>query len=148
MKRFCLFILVATLPALLCTTAQAKTPPEADREVQYLLEFVAASGCSFERNGSSHKAEDAADHLRLKYRRGGRYVDTAEHFIDRLASESSWTGKPYTVTCEEQVIPTGKWLHEALDQHRKKTVEAISAFNTIPLVGNRLHDRLGHLAGG
>ena len=126
MKRRSFYILIAILPAILFTTAQAKTPPVADREVQYLLEFVAASGCSFERNGSSHKAEDAADHLRLKYRRGGRYVDTAEHFIDRLASESSWTGKPYTTTCDERVIPVGKWLHGALDNYRNTAAEAIS----------------------
>ena len=126
MKRPGVYILTAILALAITATARASTAPEADREIQYLLEFVAASGCSFERNGSSHKSEDAADHLRLKYRRGGRYVDTAEHFIDRLASESSWTGKPYTATCEEQVIPVGKWLHRALDSYRSNAPDAVS----------------------
>jgi len=94
------------------------TSEEADREIQYLLEFVATSGCGFERNGSVHDPADAAHHLRLKYSRGGRYVDTAEDFIDRLASESSWTGKDYTVECDGLETPTGTWLHEALDQYR------------------------------
>ena len=34
-------------------------------------------------------ADDAADHLRLKHRRGKRYATSAETFIDRLASKSS-----------------------------------------------------------
>lgn len=89
-----------------------------DREVQHLLEFVEASGCIFMRNGSEHDAADAADHLRLKYNRGGRYVNNADQFIERLATESSWTGKPYTVTCDGQTRPSGDWLQEALEAYR------------------------------
>lgn len=101
----------------------AEVPATADREIQHLFEFVAQSGCSFERNGSSHDSADAADHLRLKYRRGSRYVNTAEQFIDRLASESSWSGKPYTATCDGQVIPSKAWLHQALDDYRANAEE-------------------------
>jgi len=84
-----------------------------------LFEFVAASGCTFIRNGSDNHPEAAADHLRLKYRRGKRYVSSAEQFIDRLASESSWTGKKYTINCEGKVSESGVWLHQALAEHRK-----------------------------
>lgn len=90
-----------------------------DAEVQYLLGYVERSGCSFERNGTEHDSADAADHLRLKYRRGGKYVDSAEQFIDRLATESSWTGRPYTVTCDGVTHRSGEWLHQALDAHRQ-----------------------------
>ncbi len=48
-----------------------------------------------------------------------RYAGSAEQFIDRLASESSWTGKPYTITCEGVVYPSGDWLHQALQEYRK-----------------------------
>ena len=117
MKPFMLaLVLCATAPL----AAQADVSEQTDKEIQYLLEFVATSGCSFERNGSVHSPEDAADHLRLKYRRGGKYVSTAENFIDRLASESSWTGKKYTVTCDGEVTPSGEWLHEALDSFRAR----------------------------
>lgn len=87
-------------------------------EIQYLLDYVAGSGCVFLRNGDAHEAADAADHLRLKYNRGRRYADTAEHFIDRLASQSSWSGKPYTVTCDATTEPSGEWLHRALAEYR------------------------------
>ncbi len=91
---------------------------QVDTEIEYLLGFVAASGCTFTRNGKDHDPADAADHLRLKYSRGARHVDSAEQFIDRLASESSWTGQPYTVTCDGRTEPTGEWLHRALDAYR------------------------------
>jgi hypothetical protein len=89
-----------------------------DSEIQALLNAVETSGCEFQRNGSLHDAADAADHLRLKYRRGGKYVDSAEQFIDRLATESSWTGKPYTIICDGVEEPTGAWLHRALAEQR------------------------------
>ena len=91
---------------------------QTDTEVQYLLGFVENSGCTFHRNGSDHDAAGAADHLRLKYRRGGKYVNNADQFIDRLATESSWTGNKYTVTCEGETQPSGEWLHRALDDYR------------------------------
>ena len=94
---------------------------QADKEVQYLLEFVANSGCTFVRNGSDHDPADAADHLRLKYSRGSKYVNSAEQFIDRLATASSWTGKPYTVTCDGKTEPSGEWLHRALDDYRNNS---------------------------
>jgi hypothetical protein len=90
-----------------------------DPEIEYLLEFVANSGCTFVRNSDDHESVDAADHLRLKYSRGKRYVDSAEQFIDRLATESSWSGDPYTVTCEGKTQPSAQWLHRALTQYRQ-----------------------------
>ena len=104
--------------ALALASSTALAANSADQEIQHLLSFVEGSGCSFHRNGADHDSADAADHLRLKYRRGGRYADTAEHFIDRLASESSWTGKQYTVTCQGETEPSGEWLHRELKAYR------------------------------
>jgi hypothetical protein len=103
---------------LLVTPLVAAVGTDADAEVSYLLDFVAASGCEFHRNDSRHDPVSAADHLRLKYDRGKPYVNSAEQFIDRLASASSWTGKPYTVNCDGREEPTGIWLHRALDEYR------------------------------
>ena len=92
-----------------------------DPEIEYLLDFVARSGCTFHRNGEDHDSVDAADHLRLKYRRGKKYANSAEQYIDRLASKSSWSGEPYTVTCDGQTQASSAWLHEALREHRLST---------------------------
>lgn len=109
--------IVALLTAMVCYSV-ASVAATAESEIEQLLEFVAQSGCEFERNGSSHSSVDAADHLRLKYRRGKRYVSSAEQFIDRLATESSWTGKPYMVRCEGREQPSGAWLYQALEEQR------------------------------
>jgi len=115
-----LHTLLLTLALVLPTQVVAGTT--ADVEIQFLLEFVASSGCTFVRNGDDHDSVDAADHLRLKYSRGKRYVDSAEQFIDRLATESSWSGDPYTVTCEGKTQPSAQWLHRALAQYRQAPV--------------------------
>lgn len=109
-------LLIVAVALLLALPAAADETT--DREVQHLLQWVAASGCTFVRNGSEHDAADAADHLRLKYSRGGKYVNNADQFIERLASESSWTGKPYTVTCNGKTRPSGEWLQEELEAYR------------------------------
>jgi hypothetical protein len=111
---------LAITASLLIASATSAADETADVEIHYLLDYVAGSGCSFLRNGDTHDAVDAADHLRLKYNRGKRYADTAENFIDRLASESSWSGETYTVTCGDTTEPSGEWLHRALDDYRQQ----------------------------
>ena len=94
------------------STALADTT--ADEEIRALIQAVAESGCEFNRNGSLHSAEAAAEHLELKYSRGKRYANSAEAFIDRLASKSSWSGKPYQMICDGEVHPAGDWLTSTL----------------------------------
>ena len=110
--------LLATV-ALMAIASGLQAAQDYDAEVQYLLGYVERSGCTFERNGTEHDSAGAADHLRLKYSRGGKYVNSAEQFIDRLATGSSWTGKPYTVTCDGVTRPSAEWLHAALEEHRQ-----------------------------
>ena len=111
-------IIAAALACTMSAVAGAGLPADQEADIQYLLDYVAGSGCTFIRNGSENDPEAAADHLRLKYSRGKRYFDTAEQFIDRLASESSWTGKKYKINCSGEISASGVWLHEALDKHR------------------------------
>jgi hypothetical protein len=91
-----------------------------DIEIEYLLDYVGTSGCEFIRNGAAHSPEDAEDHLRMKYERGRKYVGNADEFIERIASQSSWTRKEYRVRCSGQPeTATGLWLTQALAQYRK-----------------------------
>jgi hypothetical protein len=93
-----------------------------ETEIVYLLDLVAASDCIFVRNGDEHSAADAADHLRLKYGRGKSHVDSAEGFIDFLATESSWSGEPYTIICDGVSQPSAQWLHRALSDYRQQAL--------------------------
>jgi len=106
------------LALVLAATPVLADSATADAEINFLLSYITDSNCTFTRNGTEHTAAEAADHLRLKYSRGRRWVDSAEDFIDRLASASSWTDRPYTITCEGKTENTGPWLHRALDAHR------------------------------
>lgn len=115
MRRLILLSLLAVLPGV------ATAGNDDETAIDHLLQFVGTSDCTFHRNGSDHSAADAADHLRLKYRNGGRYVSSAEQFIDRLASESSWSGKPYTVTCGGVTQSSGDWLHRELEVWRERS---------------------------
>lgn len=45
----------------------------------------------------AHNCEEAVSHLRLKLGNTRNRIDTAEQFIDKVASSSSITGKPYIV---------------------------------------------------
>ena len=91
----------------------------AEEEINFLIGSVESSACVFVRNGKEHAADDAADHLRLKYRRGKRYATSAEKFIDRLASESSWSGKPYFINCPDSGDHRSKdWLSAQLEDYR------------------------------
>ena len=99
--------------------ATARADSETDTEIHALIQAVAESECEFNRNGSVYSTE-AAEHLELKYSRGKRYADSAEAFIERLASKSSWSGKPYQMICDSETQPAGEWLTMRLEALRSQ----------------------------
>ena len=109
-----LLVLALSMPA-------AVFADQAETEIEYLITTVGESGCTFIRNGSRHEAEDAASHMRLKYQRGKRYATSAELFIERLASKSSFSGKPYAIECPgSDAVPSGEWLTARLQEYRER----------------------------
>jgi hypothetical protein len=115
-------VIVKQSIALLVLLAFAPSMVRADQtatEIDYLLSTIGQSDCVFVRNGKEYDAQDAEAHLRMKYRRGKRYAPTTEKFIERLASMSSMSKKPYFIECgEEQRVPSGQWLTNLLSQYR------------------------------
>jgi len=88
-------------------------------EVNYLINAVSESGCNFVRNDKEHTASEAVDHLHMKAKRGKRYYDTADEFIDRIASKSSWTGKPYMIQCAgKPAVAAADWFSRILVDYR------------------------------
>ena len=116
--RLILASLLVVLPILL----QPARAESMDDEIDFLLDAVATSGCTFIRNGREHDAEDARDHLQTKRRRGKRYFDSTEEFIERLASKSSMSGKPYMIRCGgADAVAARDWFTALLDEHRGET---------------------------
>ena len=114
---------VAALLSIAVSSAWAEEQPLIV-EVDYLIKAVSESGCDFVRNGKEHTASEAADHLQMKARKGKRYYDTAEQFIDRIASKSSWSGKPYFIQCEDKPsVTAASWFARALTEYRASSEE-------------------------
>ena len=115
----------ALLTMLALLSPAAVFADDADTEIDHLITTVGESGCTFIRNGSRHDAENAASHMRLKYRRGKRYATTAELFIERLASKSSFSGKPYAIQCPgSDAVPSAEWLTARLQEFREQQASA------------------------
>ncbi|MBN1547555.1 MAG: DUF5329 domain-containing protein [Syntrophaceae bacterium] len=95
-----------------------------ENEIQHLFDYLKNSNCEFIRNGKWHNAEEAFKHLNKKYQylvKKGLIIST-EQFIDRAASKSSMSGKPYLVKCGESgPIKSSVWLKSKLTRFREKT---------------------------
>lgn len=116
--RFGLALVLALAAA---ASAQAAPSAQAERETEQLIQALARSGCQFERNGSWYDAAQAQAHLRKKlaYLRKRGLADSAELFIERAASQSSLSGKPYHVRCGgDAARPAAAWLRARLVQLR------------------------------
>lgn len=64
-------------------------------KIKYLLGHTAQSDYSFDRNGRVYDSERTANHLRKKYRQRLEKIHTAQDFIDKVASISTESGRPY-----------------------------------------------------
>ena len=108
-------VLAAALTAL---PVHADPNAEAQAEIDHLLDFVAASPCTFIRNGDPHPAPEARDHLATKFSFAKSNITTADEFIRYLATESSMSHEPYKVKCGAAEMPAGVWLANELKRYR------------------------------
>jgi len=111
-----------TILLLASGLALADTPsPATSHEIDQLFAALKSSGCEFSRNGSWYDAQTATEHLHRKYdyllKKG--LVTTTESFIERAATESSVSGKPYLVRCGgAQPVPSRSWFDDKLKDLR------------------------------
>jgi hypothetical protein len=104
--------------------ALAAPTDSARREIAGLIGALDGSNCRFQRNGSWHDAAEARAHLQRKYDYLLKKdkVDTAEQFIERAASQSSMSGKPYRIACSGQPEQTAAvWFGARLTALRQRT---------------------------
>jgi len=80
-----------------------------------LLAAVESADVVFLRNDTEHDAAAAAAHLRRKWKHAGDRELTADEFIDKIASASSTTGRPYRIRERDgSVVDTRDWLRQRL----------------------------------
>lgn len=90
-----------------------------DDEIDYLIGSVGRSHCVFIRNGKRYTGSDGRAHLRSKLRLNARHIDSTEEFIEKIASRSVMSGKPYLIRCRgEGKQPLGEWLTALLAEYR------------------------------
>ncbi|WP_136799742.1 MULTISPECIES: DUF5329 family protein [Desulfosediminicola] len=100
------------------TTNLAASENRANEEIDYLLNYISESGCTFIRNGKEYPSTKAAEHLQYKYGKVKNRIPDADTFIAKIASASSITRKQYEVQCGDERLPSGKWLKDALESFR------------------------------
>lgn len=101
------------LAALACMVnpwrPEAAEVPSERQKIDALIGRVAArTDLTFERNGVTYSAGEAARHLRMKREFAGGNITTARQFIDRVGTASSITGIAYHVR-----LPDGTWIDSA-----------------------------------
>lgn len=121
MKTHTQWISLLLLGLSLAPAAHAEPPNNVQVEVSFLLGYIEGSGCQFYRNGKWHNSREAQDHLRDKYKWlvERNQINTTEDFIEKAATQSSLSGKPYSVTCQPgTTIASKQWLREELARLR------------------------------
>jgi hypothetical protein len=113
-------LLFLAIPGILPASREGAADDMEDT-IQYLVDYVAGSGLTFIRNGSSHPAPEAAEHMNTKYQNLKSRVNSPEDFIELCATRSLMTGRPYeVVTADGKTRLTGEWLRQKLDEYRSQ----------------------------
>ena len=84
--------------------------------IERLIQFVENKhDIHFIRNGTSYSCQDAAKFMRGKFEMMGEHVNTAQQFIDQIASKSSTTGQPYFIRfADGKTLPAAAFLGDEL----------------------------------
>ncbi|HJR20726.1 MAG TPA: DUF5329 domain-containing protein [Dongiaceae bacterium] len=120
MRRFKSAGLGLALAATLVMSAPAMAAGMSE-EIDHLLDVIAASPCTFIRNGVAYDGAQAVDHIRSKYDHYREDIHSAEDFIALAASKSAMSGKPYLVACDGAEVPAAEWLTRELGAFRQRS---------------------------
>ena len=106
---------------LITTIAAAPAPADPAPEINHLLTTVQNSKAKFIRNGDEHTAKDAAAHMKKKYNHFKKQIRTAEDFIEKCATKSELSDKPYKIKDPDGTLHDSKtWLLARLAEYRKQ----------------------------
>lgn len=113
-----LFLFLSFLFATNNTDLEAK-------KINCLINQVRYTKATFIRNGTKHNSRDAANHIQMKYKKAvntgfpfykKRKISTGL-FIDKVASVSSFSGKPYKIKESNKTVLVKDWLNKKLKEN-------------------------------
>ena len=103
------------LAAALSSPAVHATPDaKASAEIDQLLGVIQKSSCTFVRSGQEYDGNAARRHLEFKLGFVRSRLETADQFVEKLASASSTTGEPYHIRCGATDSLARPWLDAKL----------------------------------
>ncbi|MGV3774537.1 MAG: DUF5329 family protein [Verrucomicrobiales bacterium] len=112
---------VTALCVLLFSVALQAAPANVEATVKKVLKVVEQSEAKFIRNGKEYPAKDAAEHLQKKYDYYKKEIKTVDDFIEKCASKSIVSGKPYYIKPKNgKEVPFTTWLKEKVREVEDK----------------------------
>lgn len=121
-----LLLVTGITPAL---SGQSASPPSEREKIEAIIQYVGAmNDTKFVRNGSAYDAKTAATFLRRKWGANDAEVKTARDFIDKVASVSGTSGKPYMMRFKDgSEVKSRDFLMAVLDTIEKFKTEQTGA---------------------
>jgi len=116
MKKPCLYFCIIAVLSIQSVPAIAAP----SKEIQYLLDFIGSTKCTFIRNGEAHNANEALTHITKKYMYYKDKIKSSEDFIRYSATGSLISKKSYYVDCpnQEDRQRSADWLLKELSRYR------------------------------
>jgi hypothetical protein len=110
-------------------SGQSDSPPSERQKIEAIIQYVGAmNDTKFVRNGSAYDAKTAAIFLRRKWGANDAEVKTARDFIDKVASFSGTSGKPYMMRFKDgSQVKSRDFLLAVLDKIEKSKTEQTGA---------------------
>jgi Family of unknown function (DUF5329) len=99
LRSFFLTLVLGLWGILFATPIRAAEAPLTEHaKIEALINHLAAlHDATFIRNGSEYQSKNAVKFLRGKWDSNKKDIHTAKDFIDKAATKSSTTGKPYLI---------------------------------------------------
>jgi hypothetical protein len=111
---------------LITVATHAQTLPTTERQkIEALIKYVGGlKDAHFIRNGSSYDVSTAVRFLRGKWESNDAQVKTARDFIEKVASVSGTSGKPYLIRLKDgKEIPSREFLAAELQKIESAPVD-------------------------
>ncbi len=101
--------------------AAADKPASEKEKIEALIKHVEElKDAVFIRNGTEHDAKTAAKFLRAKWESKEAEIKTAKEFVEKIASASSTSGKPYLIRLKAgKETKSGEYLMAELKKLEK-----------------------------